>query len=194
MPSPAKGVFDHLDSEIGKVFVLADAERVAGNLDALPTLYRCCIVLTVASFDSYMHEQGNRLLFARGQLGGADAVAVGGYLSASAADISGPYGQGYVRLGLSVKTLVDPNKVDALLTAADLDAPDIWLKTAIALGERPDRLRRKLQLQYDRRNDIAHAGDWDSAALAQRACTETHALDCRKCIQDIVSEIDGVIP
>jgi hypothetical protein len=194
MASPALPVFTRLQDQITTIQRVAERETAAGH-GSEAALYRSCIVLMVAAFDTYMHEQGVRILRMFAGTGAAAAAQVISYLGAiTPTHLSTPHAEGLIRLRLSYKTLVAPDKIDELLAAGDVDADDAWLRASIALGQRPDRLRRQVQLQYDRRNQIAHEGDWDPAALDIRPIQRTHVDDCAKCLGDLVQQFDVILP
>ncbi len=194
MSSPAFRVFERLDAQVAAIRNVAVRE-VAGGFHTAPVLYRACIVLMVAAFDSYMHEQGVRLLKAHAASAPGAARQVVSYIGGlSIGEITGPEAEGLIRYRLSYRALVGPPKVDELLSAAGLDADSVWLKVSVALGSRPDRTRLQLQLQYDRRNQIAHEGDWDSIAFDTRAIEPAHVGDCVKCVTELVKQFDVVLP
>jgi hypothetical protein len=194
MSSPAYAVFERLEHQVQMIRQAAARDLAAGHLDAAPPILRSCIVLTVAALDTYMHEQGVRLLGLRAHVGPAEATSVAGYLGGvNAADITGPSAQGRIRLRLSYKTLVAPDKIDALFTAVGERPDDIWLEAALALGTRPDRLRLQTQLQYDRRNQIAHEGDWDSVNLDFHPLADAHVNDCISWVSKLVHQFDALL-
>ena len=61
-------------------------------------------------------------------------------------------------------------------------------------GRKPARLRTLAQLQFDRRNQIAHEGDWDAIAVDFRACLDAHVNDCIGNLDGIVSQLEALIP
>ena len=95
-----------------------------------------------------------------------------------------------MRWKLSYKTLVAPASIDALLVAADLDPEHVWLSTALAAGSRPERLRALTQVQYDRRNQIAHEGDWDHVGVDFRRVSDDHVADCLEHVRMLVTHLD----
>ncbi len=195
MTSPAFAVFERLLQQVNDVRAAAARDAAAGHGGAGPVLLRSCLVLTVAAFDTYMHEQGVRLLRDNAQRGLAEETAVVKYLRASSnAEVTGQNAEGYIRYRLSYKTLVAPEKVDDLLIAAGLDPAGVWLNASVALGSRPDRLRMQVQVQYDRRNQIAHEGDWDFLAFDFRPLEDAHVNDCLSCIGRLVGTLDDVLP
>lgn len=194
MNSAAFLVFDRLEQQILAIREAVAREVAAGNPHVAPALLRSCVVLAVAAFDTYMHEQGVRLLGARTAVGQVEATDVARYLGrVTLADITGVSAQGYIRYGLSYKTLTQPDKVDALLTAAGLSPQDVWLRSAMGLGSRPERLRLQTQLQCDRRNQIAHEGDWDHVSLDFRPLEEAHVNDCLSSIRGLVTQFDMLL-
>ena len=194
MASDAYGIFERLAAQVVHIRDVAVRETAAGHPESTPVLLRTCLVLTVAGFDSYIHEQGVRLLVSNASAGATEASAVAAYVGLPVADVTGPSAQGLIRYRLSFKTLVSPTKVDDLFAAAGIDATDTWLKAAIAVGNRPERMRLQVSLQYDRRNQIAHEGDWDPIALDFRPIDAVHITDCTKQLHDVVEQFDRLLP
>jgi hypothetical protein len=194
MTSPAFDIFQRLMGQVQQVREAAARDVLAGHTASGPVLLRSALVLTVAAFDTYIHEQGVRLLQAHSQIGTAEAKAVAAFLGGlSTGDVTGTSAEGLIRYRLSYKTLVSPDKVDQLLAAVGLKAEDVWLRAAIALGSRPDRLRLQTQLQYDRRNQIAHEGDWDFVALDFRSLEDAHVNDCVNGLAGLVGVLDSLL-
>jgi hypothetical protein len=192
MPSQALAVFERLCEQVDELRAAAALLHEDGLPAVAASMWRACIVLTIAALDTYMHERGVELLCAYAQSGHANAATVSNYLqSMSAAEATGPNAPGLVRLRLSYKTLVAPPSVDALLKAAGYDDTAVWLSTAISAGSRPDRLRALTQVQYDRRNQIAHEGDWDHAAFDVRRVSDDHVADCVDHVRMLVTNMDS---
>jgi hypothetical protein len=195
MTSSAYTVFQRLIGQVDDIRDAAAREAAAGFAQSAPVLLRSGLVLTVAAFDTYVHEQGVKLLKQRARVGATEAQAVVQYLGRlSLSDLTGPNAEGYIRYRLSYRTLVAPDKVSELFAAAGLNADDLWLGAAIALGSRPDRLKLHTQLQYERRNQIAHEGDWDFVALAFRPLEDAHLDDCVRCLCGLVHAWDQLLP
>lgn len=196
--SAANTVFQRLKQQVETVRKAAGRELSAGNADSAAALLRSCVVLAVAALDAFMHEQGTRILEQHAKLGATEAKTVIGYLGkVTEADVTGKSAaaaERYIRYRLSYKTLVAPDKIDQLLVASGLDADDTWLHVAIALGSRPERLRMQVQLLFDRRNQIAHEGDWDYVGLCLRAIEPAHADECLSCIDGLVTQMDAHVP
>lgn len=134
----------------------------SGATTAADAARRGALLFYVASIDSYFHELGLELLMAR--LNSDDArhkEAARAYLGLNQEKLeSGPTEQS-VRMKLSFKTLVDPEKIDQLLTACALPSGAIWEFAGERVLKQAKILRAALQIQYERRNKIAHEGDWD---------------------------------
>lgn len=176
--------------EIEAVAVAIESTRP----DAAPVLRRSAYVLAVAAIDTYFHEQAARLLWDAARAGSAHAARVANYLqSVSASDVSGPFGEGYIRMRLSYRTLVAPKGVDAVMTAWGADPDALWRSYCFASGTRPDRERRKLELFYDRRNQIAHEGDWDFVQLDFRPMAQAHLADCVSAATGLAEGFDLLI-
>jgi hypothetical protein len=69
----------------------------------------------------------------------------------------------------------------------------VWRDTAFALGTRPDRLRLQLDLLYDRRNQIAHEGDWDLVQLDFRNMEKAHLDDCTRYASSLARAMDALL-
>lgn len=168
-------------------------EGNSGDTSA-PILRRSGYVLAVAALDSYFHERGIELLTAHAKTGTLQATEVSNYIkNTSAVDVAGQHGESHIRLRLSFKTLASPSAIDGLLAALGRDAQAIWLSVAFALNNRPDRIRRLLDLIYDRRNQIAHEADWDVARLDFRPMERANLSDCVDHIRTVVEAFDSAL-
>jgi hypothetical protein len=194
MASLAFHIFERLMDQVTEVENVAARLEAEGDVAGPPILRRCAYVLAVAALDSYFHERGIELLTAHARNGAAQASSVANYIqSVSATEVSGQQGESHIRLRLSFKTLVAPKAVDSLLTASGEDAQVHWLNVAFTLNTRPDRLRRLIELIYDRRNQIAHEADWDVGQLDFRPMEPAHLADCVTGIRSAVAAFDAVI-
>jgi hypothetical protein len=193
--SPAQVVFDRLVQQVDEVKAAAGREQAAGHTTTGPVLLRSAIVLTVAAFDTYVHERGLALLRDYAARGNTEAQSVATFLGGGVtpSDVSGASAELFIRYRLSYRTLVAPNKVDEVFKASDVDHERTWLLASIAMGSRPDRVRALVQLPYDRRNQIAHEGDWDSVALDFRPIEQAHVDDCVSHLRSLVTEFDKVL-
>jgi hypothetical protein len=192
MASTAFGLFARATAQVRELKSVATREEAAGRTFAADAIRRAALALSVASLDSYVHERGVELLTARALTGPAEATAVAEYLGhgLTAADVTGTSAEGLVRYGLSYKTLVAPGRLDELFNACGLDPAAVWLRIAVGLGSRPDRVRRQTELLYDRRNQIAHESDWDPIAFDFRTITEQHVSDCMVHVDQLVSRME----
>ena len=195
MSSAALVVFERLMEQVSAVRAAAGREAAGGHHGTGPVLLRSAVVLSVAAFDTYVHERGVELLKDRAASGATEASDVARFLGGgtTAADITGGSAELFIRYRLSYRTLVSPLKVDEVIAASGRDAERVWLEVALALGSRPDRLRALVQLQYDRRNQIAHEGDWDSVALDFRPLEEVHLDDCVRCLEGLAQHLDALL-
>lgn len=193
MTSSAFAVFERLLDQVAHVRAAA-ARELGGGHDTAPILLRSALVLAVAAFDTYVHERATALLCDRAAQSAADAAAVSSFLrQTTAADVTGPSAEGFVRYRLSYRTLVAPEKIDEVFDACGVDVTRLWLEASIAMGSRPDRVRALVQLQYDRRNQIAHEGDWDSVTLDFRSIHDPHVNDCTAHLTSLVSQFDRLL-
>jgi hypothetical protein len=194
MTSFALDIFHRCLEQVDEVESAARRAEAEGPVGLAPILRRSAYVLAVAALDSYFHERGILLLRDRALASVSAAGDVANFVqSVSALDVSGPNGESYIRLRLSFRTLVAPASIDRLLAACALDPDDHWLRTAFTLGTRPDRLRRLLELVYDRRNLIAHEGDWDMIDLDFRPMEQAHLADCVTAVRNIAETMDTLL-
>lgn len=194
MSSLALDIFERLIHQVDEIESAAARCETDGYDDQAPVLRRSGFVLAVASIDTFFHEHAANQLAAAAQRSTAAATNVANYCqSVSASDVSGGSGESHIRMRLSYKTLVAPRAVDAAFTAAGIDPVPIWRHTAFALGTRPDRLRLQLDLLYDRRNQIAHEGDWDFVQLDFRAMEQAHLNDCAGYLKSLARSMDPFI-
>jgi hypothetical protein len=189
----ALAVFNRLIEQVDQI------ELVAKQMDetdppAARVLRRSALVLAVAAIDTYFHEQAATRLRHAALLGAPHDARVANFLrNVSAGEVSGAAGESYIRLRLSFMTLVAPSRVDAAITAWGGDPETVWREYCFARGSRTDRERRQLELLYDRRNQIAHEGDWDSVQLDFRTMTQSHLDDCVTALRGLATGIDAVL-
>ena len=194
MSSLALDIFNRLISQVDEIEAAAARAETDGFAARAPILRRSGFVLAVASIDTYFHEQATRLLTAAALRSGSEAIVVANYAqSVSASDVSGAAGESHIRMRLSYKTLVSPRSIDAAMTAAGIETSIVWRDTAFVLGTRPDRLRLQLDLLYDRRNQIAHEGDWDLVQLDFRNMEKAHLDDCTHYASMLTRSMDPLL-
>jgi hypothetical protein len=194
MSSLALDIFNRLIQQVAAVEDAAARAEVDGYPATAPILRRSGYVLAVASIDVYFHEQAARLLTTAAQRSTAEAANVANYAqSVSAVDVSGAAGESHIRMRLSYKTLVSPKGIDSALSAAGIDPSIVWRDTSFAMNTRPDRLRLQLDLLYDRRNQIAHEGDWDLVQLDFRSMEKAHLADCTRYASELIHSMDPLL-
>jgi hypothetical protein len=194
MSSLALDIFNRLISQVDEIEAAAARAETDGFAATAPILRRSGFVLAVASIDTYFHEQATHLLTAAALRSAAEANTVANYTqNVSAGDVSGAAGESHIRMRLSYKTLVSPRSIDAAMMAAGIDMSTVWRDTAFALGTRPDRLRLQLDLFYDRRNQIAHEGDWDLVQLDFRNMEKAHLDDCTQYASRLTRAMDPLL-
>lgn len=190
MTSAALATFHRLLTQVDEIEAVATDADIT-KPEAAPILRRSAYVLAVAALDTYFHEQAAAKLRAAAVLGSPHDARVANYLgSVSAVDVSGPSGEGYIRMRLSFKTLVAPRRIDEVAQAWGDDPDDLWRDYCFSVGSRPDRERRQLELLYDRRNQIAHEGDWDPIQLQFRRVKRSHLEDCVENIRSVAAGFD----
>ncbi|WP_062530881.1 hypothetical protein [Demequina rhizosphaerae] len=191
--SVALAAFDRL---IGQA---EELERVASALDVddpvgAPIVRRSGFVLAVAALDSFFRAIGEERLRHAAACGGASVGAVASYLErVSSAELGTDARDSLIRYRLGFKTLVSPQSVDRLIKAWGGDPEEVWFAVALAEGSRPDRVRREIDLINDRRNQIAHEGDWDAAQFGFRRMTTIHLTDCTAALRAHANAFDEVL-
>jgi hypothetical protein len=194
MSSLALDTFSRLIQQVEEIEAIASLVESQGNQESPPILRRSAFVLGIAAIDTFFHEQGIRLLYAAAQSSQQDASRVSVYVgAANPGDVAGVAGESHIRMGLSYKTLASPKAIDGLLDTAGLPSADIWRDVSFARGTRPDRLRLHVQLLYDRRNQVAHEGDWDFVQLDFRRMERTHLADCVRIVTELAETMDTVL-
>jgi hypothetical protein len=194
MSSFALDVFRRLQEQVAEIEVVAARAEAEGYGDAAPILRRSAFVLAVAGIDTYFHEQAARLLYASAIVSTPHASRVATYIGRlTAADAASATGESHIRMGLSYKTLVAPSGIDSAMTAWGVDPATVWRDAAFALRTRPERLRLQLQLLYDRRNQIAHEGDWDLVQLDFRVMERAHLADCVRHLTELAENMDLIL-
>lgn len=154
------------------------------------SIYRACIVLTVSALDTYVHEKAAEVYDTTLKGPTPPTAQMSAYLGIPAKQLAQPATISLIRYRLSFKTLVTPTKIDDAIAAGGVSASAVWQAIGIGTGSRESRLRNSLQLQVDRRNQIAHEGDWDLIAFDFRHISPSHVQDCRKCIGGVVDGLD----
>lgn len=194
MSSLALDVFRRLVSQVEEVEASAKRAEKSGYGTAAPVLRRAGYVLAVAAIDTFFHEQAVRLLLQAAQATPGGASRVANYCqSVSATDVSGALAESHIRLRLSYRTLVGPRAIESMLVATGRDAAAVWHSVAFAVGSRPDRVQLQLQLFYDRRNQVAHEGDWDFVQLDFRPMDQTHLADCVRFATELAEAMDAAL-
>jgi hypothetical protein len=185
-----KPLFDELTKRVHDLISFGEQQEAAGFVDAAQSIYRACVVLAVSALDAYMHERAAEVFTTAVQTPEA-AHSIATYLSSNINQLHPPGVASIVRYRLSFKTLVAPNAIDQVIQASGSDPKQVWQAIGMALGSRESRLRNMLDLQVDRRNQIAHEADWDPARLAFRRISAVDVRDCIDCIEKAVNGIDG---
>lgn len=194
MASFALDVFRRLLSQVDEVEASAVRAEGEGLSSVAPILRRAGYVLAVAALDTFFHEHAVVVLVASGHVELSDAARVASYLkNVSAATVNGPSAESHVRLQLSYKTLVGPKAITAMMDAAGLDSGTVWHDVSFAMGSRPDRVQMQLQILYDRRNQIAHEGDWDFVQLDFRVMEQVHLADCVRFLVSLAEAMDAAL-
>ncbi|WBU38446.1 hypothetical protein [Homoserinibacter sp. YIM 151385] len=182
----AMDIFRRLMTQVDEVESAAAEADLRGAI-AGPILRRSGYVLTVAALDSYFHERGIEMLATYARSGTTPSVTVANYVGSVAATVlAGPTAESHVRLRLSFKTLVAPDKIDSMIIASGRDPGPVWMNVAMDVASRPDRLRRLSELVFDRRNQIAHEADWDVGRLDFRPMYKSTLDECREHVTTIV--------
>jgi hypothetical protein len=187
MASAAYSLYNRLSKRIE---ALQDLCKETEDLETHESIHRACLVLTVASLDTYVHEKAAELYSATLQGPAPPTTYLSTYLHIPPQNLQQSGSLGLIRYRLSFKTLVVPEKIDEAIEASGISAATVWQFIGIDSGARESRLRNALQLQVDRRNQIAHEGDWDVIALDFRHISSSHVLDCTKCISGVAEGLE----
>jgi hypothetical protein len=188
----ARVLYETLTQRVRELLAVGTREEASGALSNAESTYRACVVLTVAAFDAFMHEKGTevftRTLRTDPQIAPAMASYLGQPAAAGGLTVSDP--TLLIRYCLSFKTMTTPGAIDKAIEASGQDPNVVWKNAAIAQSSREQRMKNTLSLQCDRRNLIAHEGDWDPVQLALRHIAESHVLDCIGGVGSVVSGFD----
>ena len=182
-------LFERLEEQISELASVGEATSNEISVEARASVHRACIMLSLSALDAFMHEKAAQVYSAIVSSRGPDA-ALSGYLGVQVLRLQKADYESIVRYHLSFKTMVLPAAIDKAIEASGVVAADVWREIGIARGSRESRLRNMLDLQVDRRNQIAHEGDWDPASLDFRGITEMHFTECLNCIKETVAGID----
>ncbi|MER7854529.1 HEPN domain-containing protein [Streptomyces bacillaris] len=182
----ADSLFVLLNSRVEDLEGVAILQSEAGSSNSAESIFRACVLLAVSSLDAYVHEKSVEIYLDRISTNAAALPSIAGYLGVSTSDLQSVTAASLIRYRLSFKTLVSPDKIDQAIDASGSQSSSVWKDIGIATGARESRLRNALDLQVDRRNQIAHEGDWDPVDVALRHISVSHSQDCRKCIKAVV--------
>ncbi|MEV4036333.1 HEPN domain-containing protein [Streptomyces umbrinus] len=182
----ADSLFALLNSKVEDLEAVAITQAETGSAESAESIFRACVLLTVSSLDAFVHEKSVEIYLDRLANASSAVPKIASYLKVSPSDLQAPTTASLIRYKLSFKTLVSPEKIDEAIEASGSQSSTVWTDIGIATGARESRLRNALTLQVDRRNQIAHEGDWDPVDVALRHISVSHSQDCRKCIKAVV--------
>jgi hypothetical protein len=187
----ADSLFTMLNSRVEALEVVALAQAEVGNKESAESIFRACVLLMVSSLDAYVHAKSVEIYLERISVGSTAIPSIADYLGVSPSDLQSATAASLIRYKLSFKTLVSPGKIDEAIDASGSESDAVWKDIGIATGARESRLRNALNLQVDRRNQIAHEGDWDPVDVALRHISISHSQDCKKCIKAVVEGLEA---
>ncbi|QIB45228.1 HEPN domain-containing protein [Streptomyces aureoverticillatus] len=182
----ADSLFALLNSRVEDLEGVAILQSEVGSAESAESIFRACVLLAVSSLDAFVHEKSVEIYIDRIATSPAALPSISSYLRVSTSDLQSATAASLMRYKLSFKTLVSPDKIDEAIDASGSQASTVWKDIGIATGARESRLRNALDLQVDRRNQIAHEGDWDPVDVALRHISVSHSQDCRRCIKAVV--------
>ncbi|MEV0961984.1 HEPN domain-containing protein [Streptomyces sp. NPDC049910] len=182
----ADSLFALLNSRVEDLEGVAILQSEAGSAESAESIFRACVLLAVSSLDAFVHEKSVEVYLDRIATTPAALPSIASYLRVSTSDLQSATAASLIRYKLSFKTLVSPDKIDEAIDASGSQSSTVWKDIGIATGARESRLRNALDLQVDRRNQIAHEGDWDPVDVALRHISVSHSQDCRRCIKAVV--------
>jgi hypothetical protein len=183
----SNSLFSLLNSRVEKVEEVALWQGGSDRSESAESVFRACVMLAVSALDAFVHEKSVEIFLDRVADNAPSVESIATYLRIPAQSLQAtPMVASQLRYRLSFKTLVSPDKIDEAINASGVAADDVWKQIGIETGARESRLRNALELQVDRRNQIAHEGDWDPVDVALRHISVSHARDCRKYISTAV--------
>ncbi|MFG3077877.1 HEPN domain-containing protein [Streptomyces sp. NPDC048225] len=182
----ADSLFSLLNSRVEDLESVAILQSKAGSSGSAESIFRACVLLAVSSLDAFVHEKSVEIYLNRIATSPPALPAIASYLRVSTSELQSATAASLIRYKLSFKTLVSPDKIDEAIDASGSQSSTVWKDIGIATGARESRLRNALDLQVDRRNQIAHEGDWDPVDVALRHISVSHSQDCRRCIKAVV--------
>ncbi|MFF4715053.1 HEPN domain-containing protein [Streptomyces eurythermus] len=182
----ADSLFLLLSSRVEALEDVAITQAEEGNAESAESIFRACVLLAVSSLDAFIHEKAVEIYLDRVVNSPATLPTIASYLGVSPSDLQTATAASLIRYRLSFKTLVSPEKIDDAIDAGGSQSSSVWKAIGIATGARESRLRNALTLQVDRRNQIAHEGDWDPVDVTLRHISVSHSQDCRRCIKAVV--------
>ncbi|QRY83756.1 hypothetical protein JVY00_18205 [Tsukamurella tyrosinosolvens] len=181
-------IFRELINQVNRIQTAASA----GDDAVSAPLFRSALVLTVAAIDTYVHEIGTIALNDHWRVG--DRSAICDYLNfpeeRSADDA---LGADEIRYALSSKTLVSPQRIEELVQCCGQLPSTLWRSVAIKNASKPGKIKTHLQLVYDRRNQIAHAGDWNPVEVEFYPISSVNVDDCKMVARQVVYGIDSLL-
>lgn len=183
--SNAAALFTRLIEQVRKI------ESIAATFDkdveSAQILRRSAYVLAVAAIDSYFQEYALERLVEALDSGDPDTLSrIRTYLGGVSEDeLSGEHRASYVAYRLGYKTLVSSTQIDAAIAAWGGNPDAVWREHAIKSSSRDERVKRELDIVYDRRNQIAHQGDWDRSDYSFRAMEQQHLESCLRILSSI---------
>lgn len=181
-------LFSRLNQHVDDLLKIGQAQHSNGAIERAESIFRACLMLTIASLDTFMHQKSAEQM---GQVSDPQVlINLASYLNTTVTNITGRDADSIIRYHLSFKTLVAPQAIDKAIEATGTSATEVWRKIGIDRGSRESRLRNSLDLFVDRRNTISHEGDWDPVQLSMHHISSSHVTDCQECVRLVATGIN----
>lgn len=185
--SRAHEVFNQLIIQADELNSAAEDGIVQGSL--ADSCRRAAFLFYIAGIDSFFGEIATEVA-TRKMRDGADqdyCSKLSNFLGVSKEFLQGPQGEGYISYYMSFKTFLDPGKIDSMVEAvfSETKPQRMWRHAAVLCGQSDKVLQAELSLKYDRRNKIAHEGDWDRIQYVPRPIHSHDVLGARKTALDV---------
>lgn len=171
------------------LLAVGDRERHSGNAQEAETIYRSCIVLAASTVDAYVRAFAVDRLAGRCVVSQSDAQAVAAYIRATnnVGDLYPTPDTNLISYHLSFKTYTTAEAIDKVIEASGESPVAVWKNIGISAHSRESRIRMSLNALSDRRNQIAHEGDWDPVALEFRPIDRAVVLMAESSGKNVVS-------
>ncbi|WP_167145843.1 hypothetical protein [Actinomyces sp. ZJ308] len=164
--------------------------------DAKSACLRASYLFCVASVDSYFGElayDASTRVVNYGEIG--DLRRLADFLGVKFDVLQDE--RGSERIDLKIRqevdkmTLLKPDKIDRMILNifgfdGSRQGDTVWHDIALLARSKYNSVRMQLDLIYERRNKIAHAGDWDMREFSFRPISEERVDESRRFVGDVI--------